>query len=158
MTTGEYIILGVYGIGYLITYFHQRNENKSLKSIMAEMKNYVSVFDAKKIKEMVDFWKETLTAQRDKAVEDIKAEASRSEEGNIAIVTNLVMFIDNLSRPFVNTTFLDEIIDEMKEGAAKNIIRRTIERNKELFRKHEINAERQSIMLRSIANSLSTGK
>ena len=142
METGQIIILVAYFIGYLITFYFQKQKIDSLENrinsqagILSDMKTYIGIFDIDKIKKTTDWLIEAAEKKADEKIRSIEKEAkSKDSKGEKIFDENHIEFIRLIAKlavRFSKINFFENSINEMIEGEAKELSLFALENSRE---------------------------
>ena len=151
MEYGDFIILGVFAIGYIIIFFYQKNKIDSLKTqiesqsgVLSSMQTFMSIFKLEEIERYVEMSRKTFLMEKE---DDMKAfkeklEATTKKSYNFLFkeYLDVTRTLFRLSFAFGIYPYFEKTILEMESVVAKESLLESIKEKKEALKAQGIDA------------------
>lgn len=140
MSVGDIIILGVYIVGFFITFFYQKNKIGALKTqvdsqsgTISSMQRLVDLYDIDKIEKFVKLSEKTVLLEKKEEIEEVKKEAKskivrivkKMIEANQITKEEIIQFAKlnfYVGYKSANIPNLEKTVEKMKDGFEKEVV------------------------------------
>ncbi len=159
MSIGEIIILCVYAIGYIFTFFYQKNKIDSLKiqvnsqsGTLDSMQKFMSIFKLDEIEKYVELNKKKTLLEKQEEMKELEARAKKdiqelettlkTKAGRTVInltgdILELLSVIMKISYDLVDYSYFEKAVGEMSDDSLKDNVIQILEKAKREKAKRE---------------------
>ena len=153
MEYGDFIILGVFAIGYIIIFRYQKDKIDSLKTqiesqsgVLSSMQTFMSIFKLEEIERYVEMSRKKFLMEKDDDIKALKEKLEAKTKKNYGFLFNEYLDVSEalikLSFAFGAYPYFETTILEMKSVVQKEYLLERIKKKKE-----ELKAQRFDVKI-----------
>ena len=142
MEYGDFIILGVFAIGYIIIFFYQKNKIDSLKTqiesqsgVLSSMQKFMSIFKLEEVERYVEISRKKFLIEKEIDLKTLKEKLEATTKKNYDFLFHEYLDVSDalikLSFAFGAYPSFEKAITEMKSVVIKQFLLKRIKKKKE---------------------------